>query len=162
MKINIDGAAHGAPGAPGLTGGGCIFRDNTGSFRGGFAVFFGILDSMMVELQAALMDIEIAYRNGLKDIWLECDSMLVVDIFNGKGNIPWKLANKWHTCLEWISSLTFKATHIYRECNTCADKLAAFVVSSKVFTWWNSTPRFILEELNKNRLGMPNYRCNFL
>ncbi|KAF1876448.1 hypothetical protein Lal_00029796 [Lupinus albus] len=43
---------------------------------------------------ALLTNNSIAYRNGRKDIWLECDYVFVVDIFNGKGNIPWKLANK--------------------------------------------------------------------
>ncbi|KAF1864431.1 hypothetical protein Lal_00021853 [Lupinus albus] len=49
-----------------------------------------------------------------------------------------------------------------KEGNTCADRLASFGVSSKVFTWWDVIPRFIFEDFNKNRLGLPNYRCNFL
>ncbi|KAF1895278.1 hypothetical protein Lal_00043924 [Lupinus albus] len=99
---------------------------------------------------------------GWRDIWLECDSALVVDFFSGKGRIPWKLANKWHTCLEFISSMRFKVTHIYRVGNTCADRLAAFGVYSQMYTWWDVTPRIILEEFNKNRLGLPSYRFNYL
>ncbi|KAF1876325.1 hypothetical protein Lal_00029673 [Lupinus albus] len=98
----------------------------------------------------------------LRDIWLECDSALVVEIFSRKGKIPWKLANKWHTCLEYISSMRFKVTHIYREGNTCAERLVAFGVYSQLYTWWDVTPKIILEEFNKNRLGLPKYRLNSL
>ncbi|KAF1877264.1 hypothetical protein Lal_00012035 [Lupinus albus] len=48
-----------------------------------------------------------------------------------------------------------------RKGNCCADKLAAFGVSSKVFIWWNVTLNFIHGECIKNRLGLPNCRsCN--
>ncbi|KAF1894251.1 hypothetical protein Lal_00004175 [Lupinus albus] len=46
--------------------------------------------------------------------------------------------------------------------NSCADKLAVFRVSSKMFTWWDVTPNFISDECIKNRLGLPNYICIFL
>ncbi|KAF1877306.1 hypothetical protein Lal_00012077 [Lupinus albus] len=69
IKINSDGAAHGAPG---FAGGGIIFRDFNGAM-GGFATIFGIKDSLFAELQATIMAIE-------------------------KGYVPWRLANKWHRC----------------------------------------------------------------
>ncbi|KAF1882206.1 hypothetical protein Lal_00038851 [Lupinus albus] len=49
---------------------------------------FGITNSLMAEFKATMMAIEIAYLKGWRDIWIECDSALVVDIFNGKGKIP--------------------------------------------------------------------------
>ncbi|KAF1862973.1 hypothetical protein Lal_00018817 [Lupinus albus] len=159
IKINSDGATQGAPG---LADGGGIFRDYQGAYVGGFAVFFGISNSLFVELKAAIMAIEIAYHKGWRNIWLECDSALVVSIFNGKGKVPWKLENLWRRCLWWLSSMCFKVSHLYREGNACADKLASFGVSSKVYTWWDVTPWFIFEEFNTNRLGLPNYRCNYL
>ncbi|KAF1882437.1 hypothetical protein Lal_00039085 [Lupinus albus] len=99
---------------------------------------------------------------GWKNVWLECDSILVVDIFKGRGVVPWRLVNSWRRCLHGISSMRFIVTHIFREGNTCADRLAAFGVTSRVYTWWDVIPRFIFEEFNRNRLGIPNYRCNFL
>ncbi|KAF1868472.1 hypothetical protein Lal_00008279 [Lupinus albus] len=159
IKINSDGAAHGALG---LAGGGSIFRDFNGVFRDAFADFFGVMDSLFVELQAAFMAIEIEHQKGWKAIWLESDSATVVDIFHGKGSIPWRLVNNWRVYLMPISSMRFKVSHIFREGNTCADMLAAFGVSSQVYIWWDVTPRFIFEEVNRNRLGLPNYRCNFL
>ncbi|KAF1862955.1 hypothetical protein Lal_00009338 [Lupinus albus] len=58
---------------------------------GGFAAFFGIKDSLFAEIQAAIMAIEIANQKGWKDIWLECNFALVVDMFNGKGVVPSRL-----------------------------------------------------------------------
>ncbi|KAF1862641.1 hypothetical protein Lal_00013402 [Lupinus albus] len=159
IKINTDGAAHGSPS---LAGGGCIFRYCTGNYRGGFAAFFGIKDSIFAESQAAIMAIEIGNKKGWNDIWLECDFALVVDIFEGRGVVPWRLMNSWLRCIHEISSMRFIVIHIFREGNTCADRLVVFGVTSKVYTWWDVIPRFIFEEFNKNRLGIPNYICNFL
>ncbi|KAF1890386.1 hypothetical protein Lal_00013640 [Lupinus albus] len=106
----------------GPAGGGSIFRDFNGVFRGGFAVFFG--------LQAAFMTIEIVHQKGWKAIWLESDSATVVNILHGKGFVPWRLMNNWRVCLMRISSMRFKVSHIFREGNTCADMLAAFGVTS--------------------------------
>ncbi|KAF1889285.1 hypothetical protein Lal_00024608 [Lupinus albus] len=65
IKINFDGAAQEAPG---LAGGGGIFRDYQSAYLG---------DSLFAELKAA-------YHKGWRNIWLECDSALVVSIFNGE------------------------------------------------------------------------------
>ncbi|KAE9608127.1 putative ribonuclease H-like domain-containing protein [Lupinus albus] len=81
------------------------------------------------------MPIEIAHQKGWENIWLECDSALVVDVFKGNSMVPWRLANNWHRCLAQISPMCFKVSHIFREGNSCADKLASFGVSSKVYTW---------------------------
>ncbi|KAF1877242.1 hypothetical protein Lal_00012013 [Lupinus albus] len=40
-----------------------------------------------------------------------------------------------------------------KEGNIYADKLASFGVSSKIYTWWDVTPSFICEEVNRNRLN---------
>ncbi|KAF1864426.1 hypothetical protein Lal_00021848 [Lupinus albus] len=74
IKINYDGTAKGAPD---LAGGGSIFIDHNGTYLG--------------ELQAIIKAIQISHQKGWRTIWLECDSVLVVDILKGKGVIPWRL-----------------------------------------------------------------------
>ncbi|KAF1897675.1 hypothetical protein Lal_00032432 [Lupinus albus] len=71
-------------------------------------------------------------KKGWKNIWLECDSTLVVDIFKGRRVVPWRLVNSWLRCMHGISSMRFIVTHIFREGNACADRLTAFGVTSKV------------------------------
>ncbi|KAF1870216.1 hypothetical protein Lal_00003422 [Lupinus albus] len=72
-------------------------------------------DSLFAELKTALMPIEIAHQKGWENIWLECDSALVVDVFKGNSMVPWRLANNWHRCLAQISPMCFKVSHIFRE-----------------------------------------------
>ncbi|CAL0312718.1 unnamed protein product [Lupinus luteus] len=95
IKINTSMATHGSPGH---AGGGGIFRDNSRLMLGCFAAYFGLQDSIFVELLAALMAIEIAHSKGWFNIWLECDSTIVVAIFNGKVNVPWKQFKNWNHC----------------------------------------------------------------
>lgn len=52
----------------------------------------------------------------------------------------------------------FVVSHIHREGNTCADKLAAYEILHPGVTWWGSIPSFIKEDFFRNRLGLPNYR----
>ncbi|XP_019431726.1 PREDICTED: uncharacterized protein LOC109338843 [Lupinus angustifolius] len=80
IKINLDGATHGASG---LARGGAIFRDHMGDFMACFASFFVIQDTLFAELISAILAIEFAYKKRWYSIWLECDSSLSVDIFMG-------------------------------------------------------------------------------
>jgi len=52
----------------------------------------------------------------------------------------------------------FMITHIFREGNNCADKLANLGLTVINFTWWDYAPVEILADLTNNRLGLPNFR----
>ncbi|KAE9589176.1 putative ribonuclease H-like domain-containing protein [Lupinus albus] len=155
IKINTVGAAHGAPG---LSGGGSIFRDNKGDCLGCFSASFGIQTTIFAELYTVILAIDLAFHNGWKVIWLECDSTTVVDIFLGKAKPPWKLLSRWRHCEFLLKSMMCHVSHIYREGNSCADKLTNYGIHSNVFNWWNEAPSFILEEWRRNSLSLPAYR----
>ncbi|KAF1872828.1 hypothetical protein Lal_00015922 [Lupinus albus] len=101
----------------------------------------------------AMLAIEMAYTKGWKCIWIECDSSLVVDIFNGKGLPPWKLLYR-----ELLASMDYKVTHIFREEDVFTDRLANFGISSNCYTIWDIIPNFLLHECARNSAGMPIYR----
>ncbi|CAL0316428.1 unnamed protein product [Lupinus luteus] len=105
-----------------------------------------------------MMAINLAHQKSWFNIWLECDSMIVVDIFNGKTNPPWQLLNKWNHCKRLLSSFTWKVSHVYREDNTCADKLANYGLSITSSTCWNNAPTFIWNDVFRNRSNLPNFR----
>ncbi|MCI42534.1 ribonuclease H protein, partial [Trifolium medium] len=65
---------------------------------------------------------------------------------------------RWKNCLVKASQMNFLISHIYREGNHCADKLASLGLAVNEYTWWSSPPICIREELTKNRLGLPSYR----
>ena len=121
FKVNVDGAALGSLG---IAAGGGIFRNHVGDFIGGFAVSLGITFAFRAELLATMYAIELSYRYGWRSLWLESDSEPVVKAFANSSLIPWDLHNRWHNCLSLLSSMRFFVTHIYREGNICADRLA--------------------------------------
>ncbi|XP_019432512.1 PREDICTED: uncharacterized protein LOC109339512 [Lupinus angustifolius] len=155
IKVNTDGAAHGHPGP---AGGGGIFRDSKAGFIYAFANFLNVQHAIYAELHSAMHAVDIAFRKDWLNLWLESDSMLVLDIFSGNSNAPRKLSNDWKICKSQISQMNFKISHIFREGNTCADKLASFAISSHTNSIWNSIPTFIIEEFARNRHDLPNYR----
>jgi hypothetical protein len=57
-----------------------------------------------------------------------------------------------------ISNMNFFVSHIYREGNHCADKLASLGLTLPGFTWGNQIPPQLRDDFGRNRLGMPFYR----
>ncbi|XP_019427114.1 PREDICTED: uncharacterized protein LOC109335437 [Lupinus angustifolius] len=155
-KINSDGAAKGAPRHSG--GGGTIYRDHNGDMLWCFSIYFGIHDALYAELNLAIMALEYANDRGWTNIWLECDSITVVNIFNGKIKPRWKLLGKWQRCMLLRETMNCKVTHIFREGNQCADSLANHAISAQTFNGWNVPPPFIIEALNMNMIFLPSYR----
>lgn len=102
--------------------------------------------------------IEFAFSKGWLNLWLECDSLLVVTAFKNVSLVPWKLRNRWMNCLAMTRRMRFHCSHIYREGNACADKLANFGFGAASLIWWNSTPSFIRDDFFRNKFGLPNYR----
>jgi hypothetical protein len=46
-------------------------------------------------------------------------------------------------------------THIFREGNTCADKLASIGPSVRDFTWWNEVHKYIITNFARSKVGLP-------
>lgn len=121
-KCNTDGAAKGSPGPAGCGG---IFRDHRATFMGCFAANLGSSSALHAELLGAMMAIELAYDKGWHNLWLECDSLLVLSAFHSFGIVPWRLRNRWRNCIHLTKRMSFVFSHIYREGNNCTDKLAS-------------------------------------
>ncbi|XP_019432113.1 PREDICTED: uncharacterized protein LOC109339159 [Lupinus angustifolius] len=128
VKVNIDGATFGYPGHVGGDG---IFRDHNGVFLHGFGFYLNNQNALYIELHSTIKAIKMAYKKGWLNLWLEVDSILVLQIFKGNSKPPWKLLNDWHRCKKFLDSMNYKITHIYREGNICADKLASFGAKSR-------------------------------
>ena len=141
IKRNIDGACKGNHG-PSSCGG--ILRNSAAEFLGAFVCNLGISNSLIADLNGAMLAIEIASQKGWRHIWLETDSMLVTAAFKSIKIVPWHLRNRWQNCLHLCSSMSFFVTHIYREGNHCADKLADIGFSIQSQFWWDSIPSEII------------------
>lgn len=100
---------------------------------GCFQPSLGIKYALHAEWISDMLAMEIAYSKGWHNLWLECDSNLVVHAFHSLSVGPWKLRTRWLNCLKLVSSMNFHCTHIYRKGNMCADKLATHGISCNAF-----------------------------
>jgi len=70
------------------------------------------------------------------------------------------LRNRWNTCLNYYEKIKFRVTHIFREGNVYADKLANLrFIHRESFHWYNWLPYSLLLELFMNRYSLQMYRC---
>jgi ribonuclease HI len=156
IKCNTDGASCGNPGIAACGG---VFRDHHANFVYAFAEPLGVETAYFAELCGVLKAIEIAYEKNWANLWVESDSSQVVAAFkNPKNSIAWPLRNRWKNAIFKMSHMHCIVTHTYREGNKVADLIANFGLSSSEPTFWNVGPEFILDAMDCNKRGLPNFR----
>ena len=155
VKCNTDGAACGIPSK--ATCGG-IFRNNEAEFIGCFAQNLGLGSSLFAELSGAMQAIEIAHSKGWFNFWLETDSKLVLLAFKSISLVPWRIRTRWDNCLSLSRQMNFLVTHIFREGNCCADRLANIGMSCNSILWMNEIHLQVRADYIRDRLGLPCYR----
>jgi ribonuclease HI len=153
MKVNTDGSVTTLP--PSAACGG-VFRDHLVTFRGCFAKKLDTVSVLHAEVMAIILAIETAHNNGWQNVWIESDSQAALCAFGNHAVVPWSLWNRWHNCISL--GLNLASSHIFREGNTCADRLANHGHSIIDFTWWNSLPQFLRGPFINDKLGLPCYR----
>jgi ribonuclease HI len=142
IKCNTDGASSGNPG---LASCGGVFRDHNADFLLAFAEPLGIASSYFAELSGVIKAIEIAFDNQWNNLWLETDSMLVINAFKNHDNIvAWPLRNRWKNALTKYRQMNFLVTHVFREGYKVADLVANFGLNVYFFTSWHLAPNFRL------------------
>lgn len=107
-----------------------------------------------------MLSIECAWDRGWHTLWMELDSIAVTQLVNSKSlKVPWYLRTKWVNCLYLLSHMEHKASHIFREGNTAADRIANYAIHlSSVITWWSSAPTFVQNDLIHDLQSLPAYR----
>ncbi|KAK9281165.1 hypothetical protein L1049_004059 [Liquidambar formosana] len=127
--------------------------------HGAFSDTLGISSSEFAELMAVIRAIDLAWQKGWHSLWLECDSSLVLSYLDlAEPNIPWQLWTQWNNSMSFLRQMNFRCSHIFREGNIPADKLANRGVASSSFTWWDSVPAFIAPDVAYECNGLPYYR----
>jgi ribonuclease HI len=150
IKANTDGSVTHASAACGG-----LFRDYTSRFLGGYAqrVNGTVLHA---ELMSMILAMELAHRQGWLALWIESDSKAALQAFENHQVVPWDLRNRWSNCFSL--HLNLRWSHIYREGNACADKLANLGHSFVDLKWWNSMPLELRDATLHDSLGLPSYR----
>ncbi|KAK1309350.1 hypothetical protein QJS10_CPA09g02087 [Acorus calamus] len=159
IKLNIDGASLGNPGPSGAGG---VFRDHQATFLLGFSCNTGHNTNTFAEFYGLFRGISIWFEthptfNGY--IWIESDSTLVVNTIIGKISAS-PLINPYVLHIhKWLNLLTgWKITHIFREGNRSADKLASLALSVPNETVFDSPPVTLAHYLNDDANEVPQYR----
>ena len=60
----------------------------------------------------------------------------MVRLLRNRNNVvPWKWQAKWSRALNYLSNIRYYVSHIYREVNHVADRLAAHAVNLEDIVW---------------------------
>ena len=116
------------------------------------------MNAFQAELQGAIRAIELADQFHWKNLWLECDSALVISAIRNKSQVPWRIRNRWENCMRTITFMNFIATHVYREGNSCADALASLGLNVTHPMIWLIPPDCIRNFIARNKTGLPEFR----
>lgn len=93
--------------------------------------------ALLAELEGVILAIELALKKHWNKVWTERNSLIMVKAFSNSNTVFWTIKSRWMNCLYRIMSLDFMISHIFRECNNYADKLASIELSSKNLIWYD-------------------------
>jgi len=150
-KVNTDGSV-----IAGLAACGGLFRDSTRAFLGAFCCNIGEASVFHSEVTAIILAMEHAAANRWWNIWLESDSTSALQIFSTPSLVPISLRNRWFNARSL--GVQIISSHIFREGNYCANRLAnrGHLIQGSV--WLDSLPTELHFDFFRDRVGLPNYR----
>ena len=66
-----------------------MLRCSEGRFLLGYSCFFGEMTSLQAELKGLIYGVRLAIAHGYSDLHLESDSLVLVQVIQGKARCPW-------------------------------------------------------------------------
>ncbi|MQL81479.1 hypothetical protein Taro_013945 [Colocasia esculenta] len=156
--LNVDGASKGNPGICG--GGGCI-RDKHGKILLAFANFYGVGNNIIAETRALCDGLRLAHFLGVRLSAIYSDSStLVHSIQKGKCS-NWHIHHWWRPSRDLLQGKSTILSHVFRETNQVADRLANHAISSRcngIFWGFHRLPYACKGPLLIDRSGLMNIR----
>jgi ribonuclease HI len=128
--IHVDGASRGNPGHAGA---GAIIKDSDGEVVGMLTKYLGKATNNMAEYEALILALEEAQSLGLSSVSVFADSELMVKQINGVYRVKNEgLKGLYAIAIKLVSQFdTFRITHVKRELNGEADKLANEAIDNR-------------------------------
>ncbi|KAJ4975762.1 hypothetical protein NE237_000868 [Protea cynaroides] len=148
-KLNFDGSKS----KTGMGSIGGVFRNHKAEFLLGYAESIGKTTSMEAELEALRRGLELVLENGWYDVWLEGDAKSLIDIITQRKSFRSDEVQKnvRHINLIIPELNNCIMTHIYREGNRAADKLAQMGhQSDKPRIWRHDPPAEVLRIMHED------------
>ncbi|XP_010254588.1 PREDICTED: uncharacterized protein LOC104595530 isoform X2 [Nelumbo nucifera] len=149
-KLNTDGSID-----PQNSGLGGLLRDHMGNPICAFVTKAPRDGIFSLELWAVWRGLVLALGQGIKDIWVESDSMSVVKVINKE----WPHPQKAGSCLKHIWEMLrkfdkYRVSHSWREANRAADHLARMdLPSNDVVLWPVDFPVSLVDIIKEDALG---------
>ena len=122
VKLNTDGVVFGNPKK---AGGGGVLGDSNEDWVARFMRKLGSMSSTMVELWALKDGLSLARQLDILNINIELDADVLVHLLTNPSSLNLMLEpllNDWRNLIKAFPN--YIMTHIFREANKCADKLA--------------------------------------
>lgn len=88
FQLNSDGCSRGNPG---LSRGGSILRSCIGKVQWAQADFYGFQTNMVAEARALMQGFQRCVANGILDVDVEADSLVLVNILKKEVAVPWAI-----------------------------------------------------------------------
>lgn len=130
LKIFFDGSSQGNPGPSGI---GVIVYDQEGREISRYSEYVGLRTNNEAEYLALIKSLEIAKSLGIVEVELYSDSELLVKQINGEYRVRDEKILKLYTIAQdLMKRLKVKLTHINREENREADRLANKIIEEHV------------------------------
>ncbi|XP_060195226.1 uncharacterized protein LOC132624466 [Lycium barbarum] len=126
-----------------------------------FVEFYGQCSNNVAEANAIWKGVNICKDFGLPRVVVESDSLLIINILNGRLKPPWQIREIMSKIMRDTSHGEFVFIHIYREGNSTADMLANWGEDSKIssmFTEATSLPSKVRASMQLELDGFPNFR----
>ncbi|XP_057843413.1 uncharacterized protein LOC131052802 [Cryptomeria japonica] len=154
-KLNFDGEAHNNWQARGG-----VIRDHQ---DGLISTFVGSLRNHtvnQVERMALLWGMKLAIAIGIRQIEIEGDSKIIVEVVSGRTATGWKVEAILRDVRMLLANLdSFTICHIYREENAAANSMATISMLQEGLRCWRNVdplPVITKEILERERLGVKN------
>lgn len=137
-----------------------IMRSSNGQFLYAYSSFHGEHTCMYTEAMAVLEGVLYAWEHQWLNLWIELDSLVLVDILKGSIAVPWNLRYIIHYTKRMLRPFQSIISHIYREGNMAADHMAIGGLirkEPKSFTFLNRC-QGVLGCTEVDMVGLPNIR----
>lgn len=112
VKIITDGASKGNPG---MAAAGEILRNNSSNLVGAFVELLGNQTSVFSEAKSILLGLRFAKNLGHQLVWVETDSLFLVNILNGTEDVPFSISYIVREVKNLLKNLVNASSHIYLE-----------------------------------------------
>ncbi|PKI58529.1 hypothetical protein CRG98_021090 [Punica granatum] len=138
-KLNFDGSSLGRTGESSIGG---VFRNHNAEFLLGYSEPIGKTTSTVAELIALRRGLELVLENDWSSVWLEGDAKTLVEILVRKRRVKCEEVQEQLSLINLIIPELENCiiSHVFREGNRAADKLARMGHLSKKARIWRYVP----------------------